>query len=583
MEVSSVALFSYLLDDLYGDDQSSKDFVLQSDVADYWPGASARDICRLRLVRSFYKKLVDETAADADDKCLEKFLKSNLLCKNWQLKCGSSLDEVLVGEFQKQIDQFFYPDGEPLVQSYFDILNHGRCGPGASLGANGEDFYTKLFSSRLTATSPEMYKLYIEYANWFTDWRDAELTRLISFGTPRYTSSSSLTFVRKTSRISRSICTEPSLNMIFQLGLGRIMEMRLAQYFGIDLARQPQMNVDLACIGSRTESVSTIDLEGASDSLSLSMCERFLPEYLLDILHMIRTPKTKIRGSEVTLEMMSTMGNGFTFPLQTILFSCAVRAAASSLSIDLGRADSDSALWGVFGDDIICPSLVTRRLYRLLDLLGFRVNYTKSYDLGPFRESCGADFYQGVNVRGVYIKSLLTQQSRYVAINLLNDWSARTGIYLPRTVGYLYDSVRELAIPRWESMDAGIRLSHDLLPGPLWHAQKQRYLYRCYVPVRAYLEVRESDIHRPRIRGKRISGRIFNPSGLEMAFKGGYIRNSKIDLALKQGESPSYRTIIRVAPYWDAMYDQASFAGYLDFWRRWKVALHENLSHVARV
>lgn len=572
MEVSSVALFSYLLDDLYGMDRVG--FPHDS----LYPGASPDAAVRFFLAKSLLKKLSDEICSEADDRCLEKFLAANLRSKEWRLNCAGSWDEQLVGEFLREVDNFFFPEGEQLVSSYFELLSSGRAGPGASLFANGEDFFTKFFSSKLSTSSSELYDTYNEFCGWFPDWRDAEISRALSHGTYRLTSNSRVTFVRKTRDISRLICTEPSLNMFYQLGFGNILERRLKDAFGIDFALQQERNRSLACRGSIDGSVATLDLESASDSVSLNLCSWCLPEYVFDILCRLRVPETEVRGRKVTLSMMSTMGNGFTFPLQTILFCCVVRAAARESGDALGRADESLPSWGVFGDDIICPTQIVGRVIRLLELLGFRVNSEKSFSEGPFRESCGGDFYMGVPVRGVYLKSLRTVQSRYVAINLLNDWSARTGIPLPRSVGYLVDSVPVLAIPAHEQPDSGIRVPPSLIMGRFWQATKQRYLYRCFETVKTVLTFDEAgNVSTPRVRGKRIKRRSSNPLGALLSFLGGYIRNNQVVLPLKQGEDPVYRTRWKVSPFWGPSAEQLQSHCGWDFWKRWNTAVETNL------
>jgi len=563
MDVSSTALFEYLSDDLRaaGYSQDSPD-------SDFWPGATPRDVAMLRLERSLLKKLSDSVAPDADKLCYDKFLQSNQLAGDWRLNFKSSWEEVLFGEFRNSLDDFFYPDGEPLVQSFMDIAIRARLGPGASVGANGEDFYTKLFSSRLTCTSFELYQWYNEYIGWWPDWRDAEISRHITFGPPRIVRGNLLSFVRKTSDISRSICTEPSLNMFFQLGLGEIISERLKSRFRLDLSDQQGFNRQLACRGSLDDSVSTLDLESASDSISLAMCEATLPEFLLDLLYMLRSPVAKVGADEVRLNMVSTMGNGFTFPLMTTIMACVVSAAARCRGVPLSSR-GPHLNWGVFGDDIICPKEISADVVSLLNLLGFRVNSRKSYFVGPFRESCGGDFYMGVNVRGVYLKSLLTQESRYVAINLLNEWVARHGVMLCRTIGYLVDSVRYLAIPVHSPPDAGIRVPFP--PEHSYRSKHQRYYYRQREVVMPVLNVRDGFLTiTPRSARKRWHKRFFNPLGLEIAFRGGYVENMSIPLRLKQGEEPTYRTVVRVSPYWGPDQHQLAIAGEL-FWHRWSI------------
>jgi len=486
-------------------------------------------------------------------KAATKFLRSNELCKNWALNPQFTGEEEFIGNLRKEIDDFLHPSGEPLIKSIDEIFNVGRLGPGASLGANGVDFYSKLFSSKLTATSFEVYYQYAERCAQHPIWGDAEFNRLIAYGLPSIVSESRVTFVPKDLTQTRSICTEPSLNMFFQLGIGEILTARLKSHFGVDLSRQPQRNVKLARKGSRDGSIVTIDLESASDSLSLGLCGYLFPGWFNDLLDMYRTPSTLMQGQRVELNMVSTMGNGFTFPLQTMLFSCVVRAIAACSGVRLGSAASRNARWGVFGDDIICPTEMSDRVVRLLQLIGFRVNREKSYTerWGRFRESCGGDFYKGHNVRGVYVKHLETPQSRYVIINLLNEWSARWQIPLPRAVGYLQDSVRHLAVPIHAPVDSGIRLPQNLTLNRygLWLSTRgDRFLYRRWAAWVPSIKIRDDRLDLP--RGIRLRGRMYNPSGLYYAFLGGYIEDSKIPIALKQGDRPRYRMITRVAPFW---------------------------------
>lgn len=558
MDVNPQALFDYMLSDLRSQGITTEFF---SD--DYFPGANSRDVFALRLVKSFYKKYVDSTSPDADQRCLEKFKQVNDRCLNWRYEPNTTSDEEMFGELIRELDSFFHPDGEPLIHSYYDLLRSGRCGPGASLGANGYDFYTKLFSSRLSSTSLELYQTYGDYLSWFPNWVDAELSRFLNFGGPEVSQCSSLLFVPKSRDISRSICVEPSLNMFYQLGLAHLLTERLRSVFNIDLSVQPDVNRRLARSGSIDGKIATIDLSSASDSMSVRLCELVFPSWFLDILCILRTPYTRTPYETLRLNMISTMGNGFTFPLQTIFFASVVRAVARIYGISL-VSSGPQRNYSVFGDDIICPSEMVPGVYRLLDLCGFEVNSSKSYYIGPFRESCGHDYYHGENVRGVYIKSLSTPQDRYVAINLLNDWSARSGLFLPNCVGYLRDSVRELAIPPWENVDAGIRTPSP--PKGSYDKSTQRFLYRCCKPVSTFLTVREDRLLLPpRHIREGMKRRIFNPQGLWISFLNGNIENSKITLRQRVIR---YRTETLVAPNWCYTSRESPFAGDSSFWRR---------------
>jgi hypothetical protein len=474
---------------------------------------------------------------------LHKFLDVNERCRNWHLELNTSKEEMLFNLLKKELDDFFHPGGELLVNSYYDLLSNGRLGPGASLGALGYDFYTKLYSSVLTCTSSDLYNMYGDWLSWFPDWVDAEISRLLHFRSHEVVSSSRLRFVPKSTRISRTICVEPSLNMFYQLGLGKLIEERLTTAHGISLSTQPDRNRWLAKFGSLTDSISTIDLSSASDSMSLGMLREVLPEWVYDLLCTLRTPYTRLNEREIRLEMVSTMGNGFTFPLQTCLFSCLVKVCTK---FHFGSADvwgNHTPLWGVFGDDIACHRDVTRDVIRMLEVLGFAVNADKTFVEGPFRESCGHDYFKGVNVRGVYVKTLKTMQDRYVAINLLTKWCDVHGIHLPGTLAYLASTVRRVIVPLHEQDDSGIKVPLSVA-GSRFDRGRQAFLYACYTVVPRFLLVKSDRISVP--FGQK--HRHYNPHGLLLSMLHGSVVDGKIGTRLR---SVKYRRITRSTHNWD--------------------------------
>jgi len=100
-------------------------------------------------------------------------------------------------------------------------------------------------------------------------------------------------------------------------------------------------------------------------------------------------------GSRERLEKFSSMGNGFTFPLESLIFW----ALASAASDDIVT---------VYGDDIICAVKDVELIIKVLEACGFAINKGKSFWSGPFRESCGSDYYRGIDVRPVYVKTVLS-------------------------------------------------------------------------------------------------------------------------------------------------------------------------------
>jgi hypothetical protein len=154
------------------------------------------------------------------------------------------------------------------------------------------------------------------------------------------------------------------------------------------------------------------------------------------------------------------MGNGFTFPLQTVIFACAIRAVYQLMGFD---SYCPRTQFGVFGDDLIVRKEAYAFLVRALTKLGFKVNDSKSFNTGSFRESCGHDWYAGTFVRGVYIRSLETPQHVYSACNRLNRWSAVSGVPLRNTIALLRGSLeRELLVPFSEAVDCGYQVPFKL-------------------------------------------------------------------------------------------------------------------------
>lgn len=409
----------------------------------------------------------DETR---NSKALALFLAKNEDCRAWDLKIPAS--KVLqegIGEVKAILDSFCHPEGGRGLLLTFNKIREGfDVGKGSNVGCTNVDFYSKVTSSPFTSTSIELADLFRLAISDDPVWKSAEIRRESRFGT-RIVSGSSLSFVPKTETISRTICTEPLANMLFQKGIERCLVGRLRQFFGIDLTKQPDKNRTLARIGSRDDSFATIDLSSASDLNSTSMVKQFFPPSFHRWLERTRSPYVKLPNGElVELHMISSMGNAFTFPLQTALFASVVEAAYRLLNIPIKRPVGESlGNYAVFGDDIIIDKRAYGLVVDLLGILGHTVNLDKSFANGPFRESCGTDWYLGYNVRGVYIKRLDDDCDFFSAINRLNAWSGRHEIPLPKTIRYLYSCCRKrFFVPMHEQDTAGIKV-----PRSMYHAR----------------------------------------------------------------------------------------------------------------
>lgn len=209
-----------------------------------------------------------------------------------------------------------------------------------------------------------------------------------------------IAFVPKNALTERSIAIEPCMNLYLQLGVDGFMRRRLKRW-GIDLDDQ-QKNQELARQGSkywRTEDpFVTLDLAAASDTISKRVCYQLLPVQWYNYLMDIRSPSGELDGEMLSYEKISSMGNGYTFALESAIFTAIIYGVSKAVTGSYNRDEVS-----VFGDDLICRKSISSKVIRMLNLCGFSVNHEKSFFEGPFRESCGADWFDGTPVRPVFL------------------------------------------------------------------------------------------------------------------------------------------------------------------------------------
>jgi hypothetical protein len=200
------------------------------------------------------------------------------------------------------------------------------------------------------------------------------------------------------------IAIEPDWNMFLQKGIGGAIREKLRRV-GINLEDQSN-NQLLAGLGSLYGDLATIDLSMASDCMSYELVRFLLPPDWFDALEQCRSQCGVLpSGSVVIYEKFSSMGNGATFDLETLIFW-----ALSAAVIDLMELEDRRLL--VYGDDIIVPTAAFQNVCDVLEMSGFRPNRKKSFGAGPFRESCGSHFHEGDDVTPIYIREAVTRLDR---------------------------------------------------------------------------------------------------------------------------------------------------------------------------
>lgn len=244
--------------------------------------------------------------------------------------------------------------------------------------------------------------------------------------------------VPKNAKIGRLISYEPHANIALQLSAGRLLRRRLLSRAGIVLDDQ-SINRRLALEGSRSGELATIDLSSASDTVSNELVKFLLPEEWYHLLNRIRSRETNFFGSWIRNEKFSSMGNGSTFELETLIFF----ALCKAVSLEQGVFLHSKVNFHVYGDDIIVPTSIYARVTELLAFCGFLVNSKKSFSTGSFRESCGVDAVGGWAITPPMIRPGQTGLSLSVSFhNRLVDYCRDTLGGIPKEYHRVLTSIR---------------------------------------------------------------------------------------------------------------------------------------------
>jgi hypothetical protein len=225
----------------------------------------------------------------------------------------------------------------------------------------------------------------------------ALISRYFGYGEikPRLVSANRVEFVPKSWKTDRTIACEAEGNMFLQLAFDRFCKSRLRRR-GINLYDQTR-NREMAREGSvdaSANSWATVDLSMASDTLAYNTVRLLLPEEWFGYLRSIRSQYGNVyQDQRLEYAKFSSMGNGATFTLETLVFAAACYAVGSRH-------------FSVYGDDIIIETRFAEELMAFLAFLGFIPNASKTFLQGPVRESCGTLWHEGTLITPRYIREI---------------------------------------------------------------------------------------------------------------------------------------------------------------------------------
>jgi hypothetical protein len=256
--------------------------------------------------------------------------------------------------------------------------------------------------------------------------------------------------VPKSWKVLRPITPLTLLALFYSYGVGEQVTERLKQN-GLNLSKLQHRHRRFAQLFSTSRdstiqggSHATADLSSASDSLTSELVNAVLPREWFTAIKKTFSRELKLEdGRSIYTSSILPMGNGLTFPVETLVFYSLIKAIGNLLGVRHG-------VYSVYGDDLIYPSKLHKYVSVIFPKLRLILNGEKTFVNFPFRESCGSDFYRGVDVRPSYLPEggKLTD-SQYVvwlykAYNALcRRWDP---IEIPSVIHYIISELERLGM-----------------------------------------------------------------------------------------------------------------------------------------
>lgn len=364
--------------------------------------AITRRVANLR--KDFLRKLRDNKPdANRTKASIDKWLAAEVRCFSFNRIIGDASDFSTLGKLllrmQAHIESVI---GANPPRGLFRELS--RFTPGASYGTRRGTHYSVKMKG--LAVTPSV-ALHLDSFKGITN--DLEIVR-----------GCRLCAVPKTRDVDRLIAIEPSGNAFLQQAVGRYFKKRLLSYASIDLFDQTRNQRGAA--RAIQHELATIDLESASDTVCYELVRRVLPPAWFSLLDELRSPTVKMLDGKVRyLDKFSSMGNGYTFELETLIFWSLCKSVCQ-------RTEADDLL--VYGDDIIIHQYDAPTVIKALKAVGFLPNVEKSFTSGDYFESCGKHYYRGDEVTSVFQKEPVTDVSSAMRChNRLVRWAVKYDLY----------------------------------------------------------------------------------------------------------------------------------------------------------
>lgn len=359
------------------------------------------------------------TSWDRKEAAISSFLAAERQCKATNDRLVPFIEDPLHEDCDERIVEFIDRVRKRIRRTLGRVPNaiSGTFGPGATFETEKLAVAKSLtlgdkLEQRITFTAEA---LCLAPFVWETAWGRNRMH--LDGSSPQSVRGDRFVTVPKDGTKDRGITIQPGGNLFLQLGIGAEIRRKLSRC-GIDIVTGQQRHRAVLMQGGVCEKYATIDLSSASDTICKNLVKLLLPEMWYEVLSSLRSPFTRVEGRWHRLEKFSAMGNGFTFELETLIFWAISAEAASSEDVS------------VYGDDILVPVKAYRDVVAALRWFGFTPNPKKSFSTGYFRESCGVDVFNDVNVRGFSIKEVPADPPGWIRLaNQIFRWTGGSPEY----------------------------------------------------------------------------------------------------------------------------------------------------------
>lgn len=308
--------------------------------------------------------------------------------------------------------------------------------------------------------------------------------------------------VPKTLKGPRIIAIEPCCMQYAQQAIRRVLYTAIeasALTRGHVNFRDQSINQNLAIVSSKSGQFATIDLSDASDrvprDLALEMF-RSNPD-LRDAIDACRSTGAQMPNGEIIspLSKFASMGSALCFPVESMYFYtiCVVALLEfHGLPVNYENVFYVSRGVYVYGDDIIVPNTSAIVVLDHLQKYYCKVNAAKSFWSGSFRESCGADAYNGELVTPIYLRRIRPEHRRQ-ATELISWVETGNAFYKKgywQTARFMFAQCERVIGPLPYVSEVSAGLGRVTFQGyrsiERWNVKLQRFEMRCWTPCTVY-------------------------------------------------------------------------------------------------